>query len=88
MEREVHVLQHDLLLPGNWEWFCGATGAEKRGWLRDLHKERAKNVHSPNNHPTGQIGELQQLLYFHGFSMVRFHDSAGPCPAGLGVETG
>lgn len=88
MERQVHVLQHDLPLPGNWEWFCGVAGAEKRGWLRDLHKGRAKNFRSPNNHPTGQTGELLQLSCFHGFSMARLRDSAGRCAAGLGVETG
>lgn len=68
------MLQHDLPLLGNWDWFCGVAEAEKQGWLRGLYKERAKNMHSPNNHPTVQIGELLQLSCFHGFFMVGLHD--------------
>lgn len=36
MEGEFGVLQHDLLLLGSWEWFCGVVGAEKWGSLRDI----------------------------------------------------
>lgn len=85
MEGEIHMLQHDLLLLGNWDWFCGVAGAEKRGWLRDI--KNVQKITSPCKHPTEQIGELLYLSCFHGFSMARLHDSAGPCLAGLRLET-
>lgn len=55
MEGEVHVLQHYHLLLQEGGQICAVAGAEKRGGLRGLHKERAKKLHSPNNHPLGGL---------------------------------